>query len=603
MDRQETEYYRHIQGETVTQLLFRYLELEGTETIFGIPGKPIQEILDELQRRSAGPGPRYVLCRHEGGAAYMADGYARTTGRLGVVLVTSGPGATNTLTGFLNAQCGHSPVLVIGGEVPAAQVGKGYLQDGYASEINTCSIFRGATRSSNLISHPNNFPTLFGQAIRDAMATPHGASYVGIPEGIASEVVADVRFPKRPEHLHPNAAPSDPESAGQALEALLRASRPLVLLGNGCRSALTGERLSRFLELVERFALPVMTTSNGKGIFPETHPLSLRHYGAASCPWAVQYMESDAPRYDALLVLGSTLGQWGTQSWHPRLIPDGPLIQVDIDQGTIARCFPVSLGVVADAGRFVDDLVAQGQERAGDSDLVSARRTALERLKAQTSPFLDPDKRESIQEPILPQALMKHISESLAPGSHVFIDAGNCVGWSLHHLTLEPPTQYHISLTMAPMGFGVCAVIGGKIGAPHLTCLAIVGDGAFLMHGTEVSTAAQYGVGAIWVVLADDDMAMVSQGMSYLHPQTPGWTEAYRLGRADIVQFAASLGADTYPVHTVDEAREALRLAQERATSERKPQVIVAAIDRSEVPPYYPTPHPPKPEPPAPERA
>ena len=587
MDRQETEYYRHIRGETVTQLLFRYLELEGIETIFGIPGKPIQEILNELQRRSA--GPRYVLCRHEGGAAFMADGYARTTGRLGVVLVTSGPGATNTLTGFLNAHCGHSPVLVIGGEVPAAQAGKGFLQDGYASEVNTCSIFRGVTRSSNLISHPNNFPTLFGQAIRDAMATPRRASYVGIPEGISSEVVEDVRFPQRPEHLHPKAAASDPGGAGQALETLLGASRPLLLLGNGCRSALTGERLSRFRELVERFALPVMTTATGKGIFPETHPLSLRHYGAASCPWAVRYMESDAPGYDALLVLGSTLGQWGTQGWHPRLVPDGPLIQVDINQGVIARCFPVSLGVVAEVGRFVDDLVAQGQERAPDSGLVSARRAALERLKAETSPFLDPDKRESTQEPILPQALMKQISESLPLGSHVFIDAGNSVGWSLHHLTLEPPTRYHINLTMGSMGFGVCAVIGGKIGAPDRTCLAIVGDGAFLMHGTEVSTAAQYGVGAIWVVLADDDMAMVSQGMNYLHPQTPGWPEAYRLGRADLVQLATALGADSYPVRTVDEAREALRMAQERAASHSKPQVIVAMIDRNEVPPYYPT--------------
>ncbi|HEV7672121.1 MAG TPA: thiamine pyrophosphate-dependent enzyme [Thermoanaerobaculia bacterium] len=299
-------------------------------------------------------------------------------------------------------------------------------------------------------------------------------------------------------------------------------------------------------------------------------------------------MESDAPRYDTLLVLGSTLGQWGTQSWHPRLIPDGPLIQVDINQGAIARCFPVSLGVVADVGRFIDDLAALGEQRAADSGLVAARRAALERLKTETSPFLDPDARESTRAPILPQALMKCVSESLPPGSHVFIDAGNCVGWSLHHLTLEPPTQYHIGLTMAPMGFGVCAVIGGKIGAPHRTCLAIVGDGAFLMHGAEVSTAAQYGVGAIWVILADDDMAMVSQGMNYLHPQTSGWPEAYRLGRADIVQFAAALGADTYPVRTVDEAREALRQAQERAASQRKPQVIVASIDRSEMPPYYP---------------
>ena len=139
---------------------------------------------------------------------------------------------------------------------------------------------------------------------------------------------------------------------------------------------------------------------------------------------------------------------------------------------------------------------------------------------------------------------MKVLSELLPPGSHLFIDAGNCVGWSLHYLEIDPPTQVHSALGMRPMGFGVAAVIGAKIGAPDQDCVALVGDGAFLMHGNEISTAARHNVGAVWVVLYDNDLNMVSQGMANFFPDPSNsgdWKGYYDIGKPDLVRFSESV--------------------------------------------------------------
>jgi acetolactate synthase-1/2/3 large subunit len=172
---------------------------------------------------------------------------------------------------------------------------------------------------------------------------------------------------------------------------------------------------------------------------------------------------------------------------------------------------------------------------------------------------------------------------------HVFIDAGNCVGWSLNNMVVDPPLHYRSALDMGPMGFGVGAVIGGKLGAPDQHCLAIVGDGAFMMHGAEVSTAAQNRVGAIWVVLYDNDLSMVSQGMAELFPPGQPWADYYKLGNPDLVKFSEGLGARAVaimPDQGAAQFQAELRAALKRATADRQPQVIIAYIDTVAMPPY-----------------
>ncbi len=589
-----------LDSETIAALLLRYLALEGVDKIFGIPGAAVMHVLQEIKLQR--PRFDYIVCRQESGAAYMADGYARVSGKLGVVLVTSGPGATNALTGAMNAEAGGSPVLVISGEISEKYFGMGYLQEGIDASLNVDAIYANATRYSTVITAPTNFQTLFSQALRDVLSIPRRAAHVSLPDDVAASTLENLTFPSKPENYRTTPRCSDPERTQQAFENLVAAKRPLIMLGDGARVALSGARLATFTAFVDRFAIPVMTTPDAKGIFPESHALSLRNYGIAGCKWPGYYLDpqkldpSLPAGFDALLVIGSSLGELATSSWNPLLVPKGPFMQLDLDQGAIGRAFPIDLGIVADAGAAIDQLFSLGENTEPDEKSVEERRALVVRIKKTISPFADPEKRDSDKSPILPQALMKAIGEWLPKGSQVFIDAGNCVGWSLNGLEIDPPTRFHSALAMGPMGFGVAGVVGGKLAAPHATCVAIVGDGAFLMHGNEVSTAAQNEVGAIWIVLSDNDLTMVSQGMNQFFPDPGTWKDYYKIGQPDVAKLAIALGADAFDVHDPAEMRKAFEKAISNS-AKGKPQVIVAHIDTNEIPPYYPPKPPPSPTP------
>jgi acetolactate synthase-1/2/3 large subunit len=592
----EIESHAVLDAVTVAQLVLRYLAVEGVDRLFGIPGAAVMHLLDELKLQRADFS--YVVCRHESGAAYIADGYARVSGKLGVLVVTSGPGATNAVTGAMNAQNGGSPLLVISGEVSEKYFGMGYLQEGIDASLNVDAIYANATRYSAVVTAATNFQTLFSQALRDALSVPRRAVHLSLPDDIAASSLSNVLMPKRPENYRATPRGSDPQAVRQAFELLVAAKRPLLFLGDGARIALAGPRLEALKSLVEKLALPVMTTPDAKGIFPESHALSLRNYGVAGCAWPKLYMNPQAldpslPQgYDALLVIGSSLGELATSAWAPLLVPKGPFMQLDLNQAVIGRAFPLDLGIVADAGVAIDQLSALGEITQPDEEVVRTRRELVARIKNSVPPWADAAKRDEGASPIKPQALMKAIGELLPKDAHVFIDAGNCVGWSLNGLEIDPPARFHSALAMGPMGFGVAGVIGGKLAAPERTCVAIVGDGAFLMHGNEVSTAAQVGAGAIWIVLADNDLAMVSQGMNQFFPDSAGWKDFYKIGNPDVAKLAAALGADAYDARSPAEVRRAFEQAL-TASACGKPQVIVAHIDTNEIPPYYPPAPPP----------
>ncbi|TSD84626.1 thiamine pyrophosphate-binding protein [Mycobacterium sp. KBS0706] len=593
MLQQSTTYYRTVTDRTVSQLLLDYLKLEDVRYLFGIPGGGIMYLLNDLRLRE--DEFTYIICRHETGAAYMADGYHRVTGGLGVVLATTGPGAVNALTGVMNAQADHSAVLAITGEVAESYFGKGYLQQGIDGTLNVDAVYQASVQYSAMIASPDDFATLFTQALRDALSIPFRATHISLPVDVSNETPSKpVAFPNSWRNYRTVPKASDRARTGQALDLLLAAKRPLIMLGNGNRFAMQGERRDKFIDFVERFGIPVMTSPDGKALFPETHPLSLRNIGLAGCIWPSLYLAAagGGPAYDALMVMGSVLGNLATSNWNTALLPQGPLIQVDADQAVIGRVFPIELGIVSELGQFIDDLCELAARRQPDEPAVAERKNYVRWIRDTHAPWYDPEKRESQASPILPQSAMRVINEVVPAGSHIFIDCANCVGWTLNDLAIDPPTQLHLSLDTGPLGFGTCAVVGGKLGAPDRTCIAITGDGAFLMHGSEVSTAVRYGIGAVWIVMDNNDLAMVSQGNAHFFPEPPlpSWTDYYKLGAPDLVAFSTGLGATTYTVRDPEQLRAALARAIGQAELYRRPQVIVLEIDRSEVPPYYRTP-------------
>src|SRR5262245_26420610 len=265
---------------TVADQILNYLRLEGAKRIFGVPGAGIASLLHSLR---AHPDFTYVVCRHETGAAYMADGYYRATGKPGVVLVTSGPGATNALTGTMNANFGGSAVLALTGEVPQNFLGRGYLQEGTDCGLNVRDIFAAGTRYSADVVAAEGAPILIEQALRDMLSVPRRAVRLGISDNVAALPAAPSVSPRPPESAAnyrsvPGNVPV--EGVRHVLDALSPAKRPLLLLRAGCRAALRDAATAHALRcLVEWWQIPVITSSDGKGVFPETHDLSLRAYG------------------------------------------------------------------------------------------------------------------------------------------------------------------------------------------------------------------------------------------------------------------------------------------------------------------------------------
>ncbi|MDO8768406.1 MAG: thiamine pyrophosphate-binding protein [Burkholderiaceae bacterium] len=579
---------------TVAQLLLAYLKAEGVDKIFGIPGGAAVWVMNELKNQSA--HFNYVICRHETGAAYIADGYARVGGGLGVVLTTSGPGATNALTGAMNAQASCSPVMVITGEVPEAYFGRGYLQEGTDAKLDVHNIFQNALEYSALVSSPENFQTLFQQALRTALSLPKQATHISLPNDIAGTCVPNYPESVRPSTYRPRTACTDPIAMADTLHDLVHAKRPLIFLGNGARDALANvDRLLAFTHFVERFGIAVMTTPDAKGIFPESHPLSLRNYGICGCAWPGLYMHpaNKTDQFDTLVVLGSSLGELATsvvvsELYSLSLEPTQHFVQIDLNADVIGCNFPITRGVVAEIGASLDVLCEKAQHLHPDDAKVKARKALIEQIKHSQTAWSNPAWRDSEAAPVNPAAMMRVVNELVHEG-HIFIDAGNCVGWSLNNLIVDPPVRYHSALSMGPMGFAVGAVIGGKMAAPKLHNVAIVGDGAFMMHGAEISTAAQNRVGAIWIVLDDNDLAMVSQGMEKLLPPAAQWDDYYSLGRPDLAMFSQGLGANAITV-AHDQGTDAFRLALKQALLDAdqhaRPQVIVVRINTEVAPPY-----------------
>ena len=607
-----TPYVKSYTNQTVAQVLLLYLGLEGVDKVFGIPGGGLANLLVEFKNQRN--NFEYVICRHETGAAYIADGYHRATGKLGVVMVTSGPGATNAITGAMNAQNDGSALLVITGEVNEQYFGKGYLQEGLDTDLDVQAIYKASACYSAELTDESEVQTLIEQALRDALNIPRGMAHISVPNNIPTEIVTTpqpapnppsptIYLPASPANYRATPAGVDRQQVKQAVQQLLACKRPLIFLGSGCRDALRDQgTLDALVIFAERYGIPVMTTPDGKGVFPEGHLLSLRVYGFASNTWAPAWMtQTDVP-YDGLLVLGTSLRGLSSNNWSPILVPknNGPFIQVDLQQHAIGRTFPVTMGIVGEVGAFIREMAGMLPEfplsQPGVQADVQARYAEVKAIK-QSSPYYSPDQYASNASPIEPAAIVRVLQAAIPQDSIIVLDCANCVGWGVHYFTVNPPQQIYSSLAMGPMGFGVCAVIGAKMGCPDKTCIALVGDGAFMMHGAEVSTAQAHNVGAIWVVLEDDDLHMVSQGMTYLYPDPtdPGvWETLYRLGKPDLVKFAEGLGADAYLVHDPGELQKLMPKVLEGANVKKRPQVIVAKINQSSLDPYFP------PKPPAP---
>jgi len=555
---------------TVAEVVLEYLKLEGVRAVFGIPGGPVTPLFDALYRE---PTLRLIAPRHEAGAAFMAAGYARASGRLSVCLLTTGPGATNAVTGIAAAKADSLPVLVLTAQVSTSVFGKGSLQDSTESGVDTVRIFRPITKMSALVAGAASAPGLLRQAIRTAMTGRRGPVHLSIPTDLMRrEVSADVLLPARyraQSHLF------DREAVKEAAALLLSARRPAILAGNGAN--LAGAR-AELLELAELLGAPVATTPKGKGAFPETHPLSLRTFGLASSPRAESCLLD--PSVDALLVIGSSLHENSTSGWDSRLAVGRRLIQQDADPEMIGRNYPVDVGLAGDAKTTLRELLfemrrllTRGEHPRG------AESAAIVELIARSPATLNSEKSRAAGSPMKPQRLMRELDAALPADALIFLDVGNNTLWGAHYLTANGRNDFvHNWGDFAAMGFGVAGAIGGKLAAPTRPVVAIVGDGGFAMAGMEVSTAATHGIPVVWIVLNDGRLNTVHHGQTL---QYEGRTIGTEFRRMDVAAIGNALGAWSRRIAEPEDVSPALR----DALACGGPAVIDVAIDADEVPP------------------
>ncbi|MBI5201619.1 MAG: thiamine pyrophosphate-binding protein, partial [Elusimicrobia bacterium] len=485
----------------------------------------------------------------------------------------TGPGTTNALTGIAAAKADSLPVLALSAQVAAVAFGKGQLQDSTYDRGDVVEMLRPVTKLSAMAAHPKNVSMMLRQMLRAALTGRRGPVHLNIPTDMMRVSVPETL--QWPPQYRPQARAFDREAVKEAAARLLAAERPAILAGHGVNLS---EARAELKELAELLQIPTATTPKGKGAFPEDHPLSLRVFGLASSPWSESYLLSG--EVDVLFVIGSSLHEISTQGWDERLQPKDALLQADVDPTVIGRNYPVTTALVGDAKATLRELLFQLKRLAAEHPRRGGG-AALAALKRRVPAVLEEEKAASEASPIKPQRLMRELDLALPQDAAVFIDSGNNTLWALHYLNATGSRTFvHNWGEFGAMGFGVAAAIGGKLAQPRRPVVAIVGDGSFAMSGMEVSTAASYAVGVVWIVLNDARFNAVHHGQQL---QYAGRTMGTEFRRMDLAAVARGLGAEGRIVERPEDIGPAL----EEALASGKPTVIDVRIDADEVPPIH----------------
>jgi acetolactate synthase-1/2/3 large subunit len=549
-------------------VLLRALEEEGVTHIFGIPGGPLVPLFEALAERER---IQPILTKHEEGAAFMAEGYARVRRGLGVCCATSGPGATNALTGIASAYSDSIPVLLLSAQVSTNAFGKGACQDSSSGNwnIDVVDIYRSATKLSIMLQNPQQMPHLIRKAIRTALTGRPGAVHLNLPADVVKQPVPLEPLPVTKYYSHASAA-GDKHAIQRVAQVLSTARMPALLVGHGIN--LSGA-WSPLLEIAEALHIPVATTLKGKSAFPERHALSLGVFGLGGHPLADEYLLSD--QVDVLVVIGTSLGESQTHGWNPKLAHNRTVIQIDIDPLEIGKNYPVEMSIVGDAKAVLEALAEALAPLVPKTPGYSSK--VLEHMRAKVGRYYNAEELQGQAELLKPQALVAKMNEVLPDETLVFVDIGNCMLWIGQYYEARRTGTVFLAMNVGSVGYAVAASIGGKIAAPDKPVVAFVGDGAFAMNGMEIHTAADYHIPVIWVVLNNGGHGMVYHGETLLFGKS--FASVFQKS-LDVSAIARGLGVRAFKVTNLEDFADGLRWALEA----QEPCVIEAMVDLEEVP-------------------
>ena len=457
----------------------------GIKTFYGVPGGAITPIYDALLDA---PDLEVINNRHESAAVFMAGG-AALHGRLAAVLVTSGPGVTNVLTGLANAFADGLPVIVLGGEVAQRNFGRGALQEGTKFSLDLVGMVRSVTKYAATITNPRSASSVVRRAVQTALSGRQGPVFLALPIDVMSEKVT-------PTVISSHVATTfqvDESGIERAATALQNARRGLIMVGSGARHPLA---VTQVRILAEQLQMPVCTTPKGKGLFPERNPLSLGVLGYGGHPSASKYVEGEV---DVLLAVGCGLGETATNSWTGALQPSDTFIQIDIDGSQIGKNYQVDLGLVGAAHQVLPSIVARVRPRP--------LTYTADRIEHFARHHADQD-----SEPLHPARVMTLLQQTFPPDTIYASDIGEHLLFAIHYLQVDQPDGFLAHMGLGSMGSGINSAIGAKHAKPDREVVVICGDYGMQMFGMELATCVQYGIGAVFAVLNDARMRMVENG-------------------------------------------------------------------------------------------
>ena len=529
------------------ELLVRCLENEGVQLVFGLPGEETMEVMDAFLDSRI----RFIETRHEQGAAFMADVYGRLSGKAGVCLSTLGPGATNLLTGVVDAYLDRAPLVALTGQASLNRRHKESHQ-----YIDVISMFKPVTKWNTSIPKAEVIPEAIRKAFKIAETEKPGATHVELPEDVAEEQIGAagelaplfVQGPVTPE-------PSQAQVT-RAIRAITGARHPVILAGNGVTRGHAHEAVRTF---ARRLQIPVLHTFMAKGVFPDSDPLSLYTIGLQARDYAAVVME----QADVVIAVGYDFVEYAPCFWNAGR--DKRIVHIDVSPAEVDEHYIVDVGVLGEI-RLSLEYIGAGLAPFESSWAQGARKTIIDGFDAELGG------KESW--PLRPQHVLRDLRAVLQPDDLVLCDVGAHKLWMARMFPCEMPNSCIISNGFAAMGIAVPGAIAAKLWRPERRVVAVTGDGGFLMNSQELETAVRLGLPLVILVWRDDGYGVIRWKQQVRF----GRTSSVDFGNPDLVRYAQSFGAAGYRVTGPSELRPILA----DALNGKVPAVIDCPVDYSE---------------------
>lgn len=555
----------------VAHQIVRFLEAAGVEYVFGLCGHTVIAVLDALSDSRV----RFIHTRHEQIAAHMAEGYARASGRPGVLLTHLGPGLTNAATGVANAALDSIPLLVIAGDVPAYFFGRHAHQEvQYHTDGGQWEIYRPFVKRAWRVTSARDLPRVLERAWNLATSGRPGPVLVDVAMDVFSR---PAEGPDPQPHVAPEPPGLDAATARRIAEKLLGARRPVIYAGGGVIQAGAAAELRA---LAEHLRCPVAYSLMGKGALPDDHPLALGMTGF----WGTELTNRVTREADVILAVGTRFTEADSSSWDPRFtfrIPPTELIHIDIDPQEIGRSYPATIAAVADARLALAAILAAARELAPAGGSGHADLAQIQAERAAWWESLRPAQRSDAF-PLKPQRILAEVRAALPRDGILVTD----VGWNKNGVGQQFPIylpRTHLAPGgFATMGYGPAAVLGAKLARPDVPCLAMVGDGAFSANPSVLATAVEQDIAVVWVVMNNSAHGTIA-GLTASHYGHSFGCEFRRGGEPYSPDFAAvarAYGALGFRVERADDLGPALA----QALASGRPAVIDVPMTNDPVP-------------------